>query len=369
MSTQSHSFDPQQWCEPHIREVHAYVPGEQPSRREWTKLNTNENPFPPSPKVKAAIEAAVEGLAFYPQPDSARLREAVALHHGLSSDQVLAGNGSDDVLNLLIRVFGGRDRPVGAMDPSYSLYPVLCRIQNAPFHVIPYDSTMKLPVEAVAKSGVNLFFLTSPNAPTGVGYTTSELTQVAETFPGILVIDEAYAAFASEDAIPLLEEFPNVVITRSFSKSHGLAGLRVGYALGSPQVIELLDRVRDSYNLDALAQAGAIAALQDTDYLKTTVQAVIGLREDHRRFLEKLGWATFPSQSNFLCARPIDGRGRSGKEVAADCFGFLKEQKILVRYFPRQPLVSSYLRISVGTRQQMQNLQDHLLSWIEGTKG
>lgn len=359
-------FDPGRWAQPHLADARPYVPGEQPDRRDWIKLNTNENPFPPSPKVEAAIRTAMESLRYYPRPDSGPLREKIAAVHGVSRAQVIAGNGSDDLLNLLIRVFGAPDQPVGAMDPGYSLYPVLCRIQNAPFVRIPYRLDMKIPVEQVAASGCHLFLLTSPNAPTGVGYSTARVAELAAAFPGVLVVDEAYAAFAEEDAVPLLKNHPNVVVTRSFSKSHGLAGLRVGYALGSPAVVALLDRVRDSYNLDALAQAGALAALEDPDYYRGVNGKVVNTRDYYLGQFRKLGWRTFDSAANFICTEPVDGEGRSGREVAAACFHFLKEQKILVRFFPDQELISGFLRISVGNEDEMDALHEAVLAWMQG---
>ncbi len=349
---------------PHIQEAKAYVPGEQPEDSGWVKLNTNENPFPPSPKVESAIKAALEGLRLYPSPTASGLRKQVAAVHGLDSEWVLAGNGSDDVLNLLIRAYGDSTHKVGAMDPSYSLYAILCGIQGAVFEAVPFEGEMSIPVNTVASGGFNLFFLTSPNAPTGVGFSNEEVSSLAVALNGILVVDEAYGAFANESADELVKGHSNLLITRTFSKSHSLAGLRVGYLLGNPDIIHTLDKVRDSYNLDGLAQAGAIAALEDPGYYRAIIGKICRIRDYYLQSFMQRGWVTFPSQANFICTQPQRATGETGVDVAKSCFEFLKDRKILVRFFPKNRWVNSYLRISVGTEEDMDTLSEALDSWM-----
>jgi histidinol-phosphate aminotransferase len=355
-------------AQPHLAELEAYTPGEQPDGDGWVKLNTNENPYPPSPLVAEALRREIghdgASLRLYPNPTSKPLREALAKFHGVSTDWILAGNGSDDILNLLMRVFAGPDRPVGMTTPSYSLYPVLAALQNAPLIEVPFDRTFALDPTAIAISGANIFFLTSPNAPSGVGFSTTQIADLACTFPGILVVDEAYVAFAAEHAAALVAVFPRLVITRTFSKSHSLAGLRIGYALANPEIISLLDRARDSYNLDRLAQTAAIAALQDLHYFYETIARVVRTRT---AFLEKicaLGWFAHPSQANFVLVEPKNVRGESGPAVATDLFAFLKQRRILVRHFAKHPLTSAALRVSIGTDGDMAALAHALDLWL-----
>ncbi|MEM8550507.1 MAG: aminotransferase class I/II-fold pyridoxal phosphate-dependent enzyme, partial [Verrucomicrobiota bacterium] len=231
----SRHFDPLSLANAHVQGLHPYVPGLQPDGNDWAKLNTNENPFPPSSKVVEAIQVLLSdqatSLRKYPNPTSASLREAIARHHGLEPNGVVAGNGADDILNLLMRVYGGAGHRVGMMEPSYSLYPVLAGIQDAELVKVSFDLSMQLDIDAVAASGTTIFFLTSPNAPTGVGFTTDCIEKILQSYSGILVVDETYAPFADEDATSLLADYPHLVVVRSFSKAYSLAGLRVGYAL------------------------------------------------------------------------------------------------------------------------------------------
>jgi len=277
---------------PHIAALHAYTPGLQPTELGWIKLNTNECPYPPSPAVAKAVAAelgeAGASLRLYPEPTSAVLRAAIAAHHNtvsetagvsgtnaLRAENVCVGNGSDDILNLLVRCFceevgqgsapvsGGSGeeagRAAGFTLPSYSLYPVLVGIANGQSLSIEFDRSMRLPVERIAGSGASIFFLTSPNAPTGVGFSAAEIEAVLAAYDGLLVVDEAYAPFAREDAVSLLAGHPRLIVVRTFSKAYALAGIRVGYCLAHERVVALLDRVRDSYNVNRLSQAAALA--------------------------------------------------------------------------------------------------------------
>ena len=215
---------------------------------------------------------------------------------------------------------------------------------------------MVLPVGKIITSHVNIFYLTSPNAPTGVAFSNAEIAAILENFPGLLVVDEAYVDFAVDNAVPLLAQYRRLVITRSFSKTHALAGLRVGCALAAPEIIGTLEKVRDSYNVNRLSQAGALAAIQDKPYYDKIIKKIIKTRDDTYEELKERGWFVYPSQTNFLCAEPINWQNRSSADVARDLFEYLKRNKILVRYFDGVPLTASFLRISIGTEPQNRKL-------------
>ena len=355
---------------PHVAAMSPYVPGEQPQGGGWVKLNTNENPYPPSLRSLEAIRVALvndgAALRLYPSPDSAPLREAVARFHGFDAAHVVAGNGSDDVLNLLIRAYAGPGRPIGMLNPSYSLYPVLAAAQNAEVVKVEVTDALGVDVGAVARCGASVFFLTNPNAPLGVAFATDVVRQVAKAFPGLLVVDEAYASFADADCVALVKEFPNVVVTRTLSKAHALAGMRVGYALCPPAVAEVLHRVRDSYNVDRLAQLAAAAALDDREWLDVTVAQVRATRDRLAASLRKLGWQVNPAAGNFVLAAPVSSKRAASVETAAHCFEFLRARKILVRRFPNHRLTEKSMRISVGTEQETDVFLQAVAAWMEG---
>ncbi len=349
---------------PHIEALVPYTPGQQPEGEGWLKLNTNENPYPPSPRVAEAILAELPRLPLYPNPVSRALREAIAGFHGLESQQVLIGNGSDDVLNLLFRTFCDRNKPAGMLEPGYSLYRVLADIQNASLLKIDGNREMILDPDALSACGAAVFFLTSPNAPTGVGYSCRQIAEILDRYEGLLVVDEAYANFAQEDAVPLLGNYPNLVITRTFSKSYGLAGLRVGYALAAPKVIQILDQIRESYNVNHLSQAGALAAFLDAGYYEDVIKRIKSTREEFLRRLKKLEWFTYSSQANFLFTEPHQPGGRACPEAARDLFEFLRDRKILIRYFGGSSLTAGFVRISVGTDEHMKLLLEAIDQWM-----
>lgn len=355
---------------PHIAALRAYAPGEQPQGGGWVKLNTNEHPFPPSPRAADAVRELLAGgaarLRLYPSPDSAPLREAAARLHGHPAADVVAGNGSDDLLNLLIRAYAGPGRPVGMLDPSYSLYPVLAAAQDAPVLRIPFPPEGRLDPAALAGCGASVFFLTNPNAPLGHAFSPSEVEAAAARFPGLLVVDEAYGAFADADCAGLPARLPNVVVTRTLSKSHALAGLRAGYALCPPGVAEVLHRVRDSYNVDRLAQVAAAAALDDAEWLRVTSGQVRATRDRLTRELVGLGWSVIPSAGNFLLAAPASPRRPASVAAAEHAFEFLRARKILVRRFPHHPLTEKSLRISVGTEAETEVFLAAAKAWTEG---
>ncbi|WOO43515.1 histidinol-phosphate transaminase [Rubellicoccus peritrichatus] len=352
---------------PHVAAMSAYVPGMQPTEPGWVKLNTNELPYAPSPKVIEVIQAELANdavsLRLYPNPNSAPLREAVAKHHHLNFDQVLIGNGADDVLNLLCRTFASAEKSIGMTVPSYSLYQVLAAAQGAQMENIEFDRSMELPQNAIKSCPANLFFLTNPNAPTGKSFSNDEIRKAANGFSGIFVVDETYAPFAEENAVGLLSEIPNLVIVRSFSKAFGLAGLRVGYALSSPGIIDLLDRVRDSYNVDRLAQAAALAAISHSYYYEDIANHVRDLRDRMEAWYRELGWFVYKSSANFHFVEPLNFNGESGLEVSKSLFEHLHEQKILVRSFPKHALTKSFLRISLGSESEMETLKGAIKSW------
>ena len=346
-------FTVDNWVNPHVLSLHPYVPGKQPGESNWVKLNTNELPYPPSPRVAEAIASEISRLPKYPSPTSAPLRRAIAEHHGLDPSQVIIGNGSDEILAMLFRAFAGPNRTGGETTPSYSLYPVLAAIQNTNLHSIPLSDDLSLPVEKIRDCPAPIFFLTTPNAPFGKGFGLEALSSAIDGFKGVFVADEAYADFGDSTAVTLLGRFPNLVVTRTFSKSYGLAGLRVGYALASAEIISMLDRLRDSYNLDRLSQAGALAAFQDQAYLSEVVAKVKTTRARFAAELASDGWEVVPSETNFVFARPPAAPGADRSAVAAAKFAQLEANKILVRYFPKSPRTADGLRITIGTDAEM----------------
>lgn len=360
--------DPSLLVLPHVATLHAYTPGLQPTDPGWVKLNTNECPYPPSPRVADAIrrEVGEDGatLRLYPNPRSTPLRAAVAALHGLAEENVCIGNGSDDILTMLVRAYCGDAAPLGFTIPSYSLYPVLVEIQHGRADVIELDRSMRLPVERIHASTANAFVLTSPNAPTGVGFANAELERALAGYRGLFVVDEAYAAFARENAVSLLARHRHLVIARTLSKAYALAGIRVGYALADAAVIDVLDRVRDSYNVSRLSQVAALAAIADDAYFQSLVTRVIATRDAFVTDLtQRRGWFTYESQSNFVFTEPQTQRSETGPAVARSAYEHLYANKVLVRYFPSHPLTDSFLRISVGTDGEMAVLREQLDAW------
>ena len=357
------SFDALTNSLPHIQDLHAYVPGEQPQGEGWTKLNTNENPYPPSPKVAPAVSVEVEKLRLYPEPLSARLRQAIGERYGMSARNVIIGNGSDNLLDLITRSYVS-DPGAGHTVPSYSLYPVVCGMSGQRLIDLPFDRSMQLKVDALAATDAKVFFLTNPNAPTGVAFSRAEIEAALQAIDGLLVVDEAYVDFGGETAIPLLRDYENLIVVRTFSKSYALAGMRVGYALASEAVVSMLDRVRDAYNLDRIAQAAALAAFEDVEYFEAQRKKVVATREATRQKLDALGWFTYPSATNFLFTEPANASGETGAEVAAGLFNYLKARRVLVRYFPKHPLTCAFIRVSIGTDAQMQVFIEGIQSWL-----
>jgi histidinol-phosphate aminotransferase len=348
---------------PHIQQLHAYVPGEQPQGQGWVKLNTNENPYPPSPRVGPAIAAEVDDLRLYPEPMSQKLRAAIGHCFGLTAQNVIIGNGSDNILDLITRCFVS-DPGAGHTVPSYSLYPVVAGMSGQDLIDVDFDRSMMLDVDALAATKAKVFFLTNPNAPTGVSFPLAQIEAALQAIDGLLVVDEAYVDFGGESAVSLLKDYANLIVVRTFSKSYGLAGLRVGFAMASDEIIATLDRVRDAYNLDRVAQAAALAAFEDTEYFEEQRQKVIETRQTTLAKLNQLGWFTYPSATNFLFTEPKNAAGETGAVVAAALFESLKAQRVLVRYFPKHPLTCSFIRISVGTDDQMEAFITAVNAWL-----
>jgi len=328
-----------------VRRLHAYVPGEQPPDGTMIKLNTNENPYPPSPMVEAALRGlATDRLRRYPPPDNAALRRRIAELHGCRIENTFAGNGSDEVLALCTRAFTENDGCIGYFEPSYSLYPVLADIREVRRQPVSLGDgfTWRTP----PATGCGLFFLANPNAPTGMLFPKKQIEDFCASFKGVVLIDEAYADFSCENCMDLALRHDNVLVSRTLSKSYSLAGLRVGYCVGHPVLIEAMTKVKDSYNLDAVAQALALAALNDVDYMRAQTARIIAQRERLSAALSGMGFEVFPSQANFLWTRPPAG-------MPAKAFvETLRARGILVRYFPEGEL-GNYVRITIGTPEEM----------------
>jgi histidinol-phosphate aminotransferase len=340
--------------------LHAYVPGEQPKIKGLIKLNTNENPYPPSPKVLAAVKNATDArLRLYPNPTAEKLRAKLAKLHGCQPENIIVGNGSDELLALAVRAFVEPNSKfkiknsklakatVQYFTPSYSLYPVLADIHGAAKNAVPLKPDFDLPGVAELKRGgkwnfnAALSFVTTPNAPSGRGYKTAELEKLCRVQKGVLILDEAYVDFANENALKLAFKFPHVFVARTFSKAYSLCFQRVGYFVGHAELIAALDKIRDSYNVNGLGQIAAEATLDDLKFYRANFKKIIATREWLSRELTKLGFRVLPSQTNFILAKPP-------LFPAKDWLQKLREQKILVRWFSA-PDVNEYLRITIGT--------------------
>lgn len=338
-----------------IDEIDGYTPGEQPQRiGGWTKLNTNENPYPPSPAVAELLQEMDPAvLRLYPDPVCRELRKLAAHLNGLCLDNVIIGNGSDDILTIAMRCFVSEDQLAACPEPSYSLYPVLANIQGAACLQIPLNDDFSLPDDFVEKAGnAKLLLIPRPNAPTGTAFAIDKMKQICRDFAGIVLIDEAYGDFAEQTCEDFVNEFPNVIVSRSLSKSYSLAGLRVGYAMASHHNISGMMKVKDSYNVNALSQKVALAALEDQDYLKANISKIRATRARLSAALKDLDFKVESSDANFIFASPPDG---NGEKLYLD----LKEQGILVRYFAG-PVTGKYIRITIGTDEETDKLLEAL---------
>ena len=373
---------------PLVRELHPYVYGEQPKIKGLIKLNTNENPYPPSPKVLAAVKAAVDGrLRLYPSPTAQVLREKLAKLHRCHVDNIIVGNGSDELLALATRAFvepegrvirGPNQKKSGTrvtrpsevvqyFTPSYSLYPVLADIHGATKNPVSLKPDFSLPSVAELKNGQGkpsramrdgtpnrwdfnaaLTYVTTPNAPSGHGYKTSELEKLCRVQRGVVVLDEAYVDFADENAMRLALKYPHVLVARTFSKAYSLCFQRVGYFVGHRDLIAALHKIRDSYNVNGLGQVAAVATLGDLPYYRANFREIIATREWLSRELTKLGFRVFPSQTNFILTQPP-------RLAAHEWQHELRKCKVLVRWF-NFPEVKKYLRITIGNPAEVKAL-------------
>jgi len=334
---------------PNIAAMAGYVPGYQPPDiAAWIKLNTNENSYPPSPKVVEAIlqELGSDGarLHTYPSASSSHLREVAGELYGFDPSWIIMANGSDEVLNNLIRAFAAEGEEIGYVHPSYSYYATLAEVQGARVRTFGLTDGFRIAGFPERYEG-KIFFLTTPNAPLGPAFPVEYIEELAGRCAGILVLDETYADFAEFNALELVKKCDNVVVTRTLSKSYALAGMRLGLAIARPEVITALDKIRDHYNLDRLAQAACVAALRDQDYLVECCAKIRETREWFSTELRAIGYEVIPSQGNYVFATPPD---RNGKRVYAGLY----ERKILVRHFS-DPLLAHGLRISIGTQAEM----------------
>lgn len=337
---------------PSVQALHAYVPGEQPRDPDVLKLNTNENPYPPSPAVFEALASITpDDLRRYPHPAAAPLRQAIATLHNLTPEHVFIGNGSDEILALFTRAFAPHRGTLGYMHPSYSLYPILGDIAELTLKPFPLNPDFTWTVPDTLDT--DLFFLTQPNAPTSLALSPHDLRTAASRCRGLLLVDEAYADFADHTALPLLADCPNLMISRSFSKSYSLAGLRVGYALGAPPLIQALDKIKDSYNLDHLAQRLALAAVNDQPTLLANTNAIRRTRAAAKTRLEARGFHVLDSQTNFLFAKVPAPHSAPALHEA------LRARHIYLRHFPG-PQTGDHLRITIGTDPQMDRFFDTL---------
>jgi len=330
-----------------VQAMRGYTPGEQPTDPRVIKLNTNENPYPPSPAVREALQSLkVETLRLYPDPVSLALRRKIAGLHGGTPDNVFIGNGSDETLALCSRAFVEDDGAIGYFEPSYSLYPVLAQIRAVTARPVALGPDFEWAMPA--KYRANLFFMTTPNAPTGIQYPKTKIRAFCARFPGVIVIDEAYVDFAREHCMDLALECDNVLVLRTLSKSYALAGLRLGYVVGAAPLIEALFKIKDSYNVDRLTQAAALAALSDQAHMRALVKRIRTTRRQTSTELERMGFRVLPSETNFLWVKPP-------RISAADLYRRLRAKNILVRYFPGRR-TQDYLRITIGADAQMRAL-------------
>jgi len=335
-----------------IRTLVPYTPGEQPRDRVFVKLNTNENPYPPSPAVLEAIRNATdERLRLYPDPEASDLRQALAGHYGLRPGQVFCGNGSDEVLGLCFYAFFSPGKKVVFPDITYSFYPVYTQLYGLDYEEIPLNEDFTLPVERFLGSNGGAV-ICNPNAPTGRTQPVENIRRILESNPDVVVlVDEAYADFGAQSAVPLIEEYPNLLVVRTMSKSRSLAGLRLGYALGSEDLIAGVNCVKNSFNsypLDRIALAAGEAAVRDVAYFKETRRKIAATRENTTLRLRELGFTVHDSNANFVFAAHPSVSGRALQQG-------LRDRGVLVRRFDR-PRIADYLRITIGTDEEMDTL-------------
>lgn len=337
---------------PFVKDLVPYVPGEQPKLAKLVKLNTNENPYGPSPKAIAAMQAELgDSLRLYPDPNSDRLKQAVADYYGVSTAEVFVGNGSDEVLAHAFHGLFQHGKPLLFPDVTYSFYPVYCGLYGIPYEALPLDEQFQIRTEDYARPNGGIIF-PNPNAPTGCLLPLEAIEQMLKGSPdSVVVVDEAYIDFGGKTAIKLVDKYPNLLVTQTLSKSRSLAGLRVGIAVGHPDLIEALERIKNSFNsypLDRMAIVGAAAAFEDEAYFRETCQRVIASREQVVAALSGLGFEVLPSAANFIFAR-------HPQQDAGELAAALREHGVIVRHF-RQQRIAQFLRITIGNPEQNEAL-------------
>ncbi len=346
-----------------VHKLTPYVPGEQPKLNNLVKLNTNENPYGPSAKVIEALKAeAADTLRLYPDPNSDKLKAAIAQNFGLNANQVFVGNGSDEVLAHVFQALLKHDKPLLFPDITYSFYPVYCGLYGIQFETIALDKQFNIDIHDYARPNGGIIF-PNPNAPTGVPLELTKIEQLLrQNTHSVVVIDEAYVDFGTESAVKLINTYPNLLVTHTLSKARSLAGLRVGYALGNEDLIEALMRVKDSFNsypIDRFAEAGAVAAMQDKAYFEETCQKVMITRKRLVSDLQALNFESLPSGANFIFTKHLSVDGAFLAEK-------LREHNIIVRHFKKPTRIAPYLRITIGTDAQSISLI-HTLKLILNT--
>ena len=332
-----------------LRDIEPYVPGEQSKDKNIVKLNANENPYPPSPKAIEAINRFnCNSLRFYPDANATEFKQAMAKYYGVQSENVFLGNGSDDVLALCFQAFFNGNKPIVFPDITYSFYPVWCRLFNIPFKNYPLNDDFRINIEDYAEENGGVV-IPNPNAPTSLGEGRAFIERLMEYNKDcIVIIDEAYVDFGGYSSVELTKKYENLIVTGTFSKSRSLAGLRIGYAIGSKNLISVLEAVKNSYNsytVDSVSMAAGTASIKDKDYFDETVSRVIATRERVIAELRKLGFTALDSQTNFIFASHDNANMR-------DYFEWLKKQKVFIRYF-NLPRIDNYVRITVGTDEEM----------------
>ena len=334
-----------------VSQLEPYVPGEQPRDQQYVKLNTNENPYPPSPRVIEAIDSYdKDRLKLYPDPESTALREALAQRFEVQSDNVFVGNGSDEVLAHAFQAFFKQDRPLLFPDISYSFYPVYCGLYQIDYQTIPLKADFSIDIDDYQIDNGGIIF-PNPNAPTSLLMPLEQIESLCQNNSSVVIVDEAYVDFGGESAIPLTKRYDNLLVTHSFSKARSLAGLRLGYAIGHRDLIEALNRIKNSFNsypIDSIAQTAALASLADEDYFRQSSARIIATREAMTRQLTGLGFEVLPSGANFVFAR-------HQSMAAEQLYLQLKAKGVLVRYF-NKPRIDNYLRITVGTDAEVATL-------------
>lgn len=335
-----------QFWNPLVQTLTPYVPGEQPKISGLIKLNTNENPYPPSPAVESALRnVAIETLRLYPDPDASALKQTLAQYHGVQPSQVFVGNGSDEVLGFVFMALLKHSAPLLFPDITYSFYPVYCKLFDIDYVEIPLNVEMQIDFAEYQSRACSGIIFPNPNAPTGTALPLSQIETLLKNKPDtVVVVDEAYVDFGAETAISLINRYPNLLVVRTFSKSRSLAGLRVGFAIGDAKLIEGLERVKNSFNsypLDKMAQTAAVASYADEAYFQQTRQAIIDSRNEVTAALQKMDFEVLPSSANFIFARHAT---IPATQLAAG----LRERAIIVRHF-NHPRINQYLRITIGT--------------------